>query len=75
MVSLFCSTPNKKEEKSTTELMDILLTQTAVDRDDNSENKKADNDNDNDNDQEKSNVFVRVGKHKRFNTSDFILDG
>ena len=42
--------------------MDIPLTQTAVDRDNNKENKKEDNDND----KGKAKFFVRVGKHKRF---------
>ena len=60
--SWFCSTPIKKEEKNNTEPMDIPLTQTAIDRDNNKKNKKEDNDNE----EGKAKFFVWVGKHKRF---------
>ena len=60
----FCGSSDKKE-KEKEEPMEIL-TQTAVDKDDNKKYDNKKDDNDEDNDEGKIEFFLRVGKNKRF---------
>ena len=60
----FCSSPDKKE-KEKEEPMEIL-TQTAIDKDNNKKDDNKKDGNDEDNDEGKVEFFVRVGKNKRF---------
>ena len=53
-----------------------MLTETAVDNDDNKKDDNEKDDDDEDNDKGKVEFFVRVGKNKRFKYhSFFCLDG
>ena len=55
----FCSSPHKKEPME-------IITQTAVDKDNNKKDDNKKDDHDEDNDEGKVDFFVRVGKNKRF---------